>query len=76
MLLQNIGKRRAKRWRMSKMSLSELLAWAQTYNMSDEERFQQRISFAYGNTKMSNEYVTREMVERVAKEVDRTITIK
>jgi len=45
--------------------------------ISDEEREAQRRSFAYGNTKLSNDDITRELVERVADDlahVDRTIT--
>lgn len=57
---------------MSKL-LKKLLEWARTHVVSDEERWQQRISFAYGNTKMHNDNITREMVEDQASEVDRDL---
>ena len=34
--------------------------------MTAEEREQQRRSFAYGNTKIENDLITREMVDELA----------
>lgn len=51
-------------WRNRK--LAKLLAWAKTYDMTPEEREAQRRDFAYGNVKLSNAEVTREMVDAVA----------
>lgn len=39
--------------------------------MTKEEFDRQRISFVYGNTKISNGAVTREMVEDIAKKIDK-----
>lgn len=55
-------------------TLKDWLEYAEDHVMSDEERSQQRISFTYGNAKMADDNVTKEMVEKAAKEVDRTIT--
>ncbi len=35
--------------------------------MSDPQKTQQRISFAYGTAKIENENITREMVEKVVR---------
>lgn len=53
------------------MTLEELLAWSRTYVMTPEEREAQRRSFAYGNAHMSNENVTREMVDAAAEKIAR-----
>lgn len=50
--------------------LSKLLTWAKSYTMTKREREAQRRSFAYGNVNLSNHNVTKEMVERVANEID------
>ncbi len=55
-------------------TLEVLLEEAKTRTMSDEERSAQRKSFAFGNAKISNDRVTREMVESEAKKVNRKIT--
>jgi len=39
------------------------------YKMSEEEREAQRISFAYGNTKLSNQDITREDVIKASQEL-------
>jgi len=41
--------------------------------ISDTERAAQRISFAYGNVKLHNDKITREMVEEQSDNVDRKI---
>ena len=37
--------------------------------MTDEERFEQRISFAYGNASMSNPNITKQMVREQAEKL-------
>jgi hypothetical protein len=46
--------------------LRELLEAARHLPFSDDEREAQRRSFAYGNTHIENERVTREMVDEQA----------
>ena len=50
-------------------SLDELLDLARHHVMSREERYAQRISFAYGNVSMANPRITRDMVEREARKL-------
>lgn len=50
---------RRRRW-------NKLVASVRDYEMTPEEREEQRRSFAYGNVKLSNPEVTREMVDVVA----------
>jgi hypothetical protein len=51
-----------------KAKVQTLLAAGQIANVPSRE---QRIDFAYGNTKIENEKVTREMVERAVDASDR-----
>jgi hypothetical protein len=44
--------------------LQMLIEAARTRSMSADERQAQRRSFAYGNTKIENDRVTREMVDQ------------
>lgn len=46
--------------------LDEMLAAARKYPMSPEDKEAQRRSFAYGNAKIENDRVTREMIDRAA----------
>ena len=46
--------------------LEELIEAARKFPFSDEEREAQRRSFAYGNTHIENERVTREMIDEQA----------
>lgn len=46
--------------------LKELLERTRHVEMTDEEREEQRRSFAYGNTKLENDRITREMVDAAA----------
>ena len=52
-------------------SISKLIEIAKTVRMSDQQRNEQRNSFVYGNTKIENEAVTKEMVEKISQEVRR-----
>ena len=49
--------------------LKRLIDLARTVEMSAEQREEQRQSFAYGNTHIENEMITRETVARVAAEM-------
>ena len=53
-------------------ALEALIAKAQRVKMTEAQAREQRLSFAYGNTHIENERITREMVaeadEKVAKE--------
>jgi hypothetical protein len=48
-------------------SLSRLIELAKGVHMSDAQRAEQRNSFVYGNTRIENENVTLEMVEKISK---------
>ena len=43
-------------------TLGELIAWARTVTMTPEQLTAQRRSFAYGNCKIENDRITRQMV--------------
>ena len=49
--------------------LEKLLEAAKKVVPTAEEKEQQRRSFAYGNTKIENSRITREMVDRAADEL-------
>jgi hypothetical protein len=51
---------------MSNDHLSQLLEIAKKIEMTSQEQEQQRRSFAYGNTKIENQDITREAIERAA----------
>lgn len=46
--------------------LSQLIEKARAVTMSAQDREEQRRSFAYGNTKIENDLITREMVDEAA----------
>ena len=46
--------------------LQELIAAAKNVKISDNDREQQRRSFAYGNTAIENPRITRQTVDREA----------
>ena len=46
--------------------LKHLLEIAQRTTMTERDREEQRRSFAYGNTKIENDRITREMVDQQA----------
>ncbi len=50
---------------MSK-KLESLLAVAAKYKMSAKEREAQRLSFAYGNTRIENDRITKDTVQQAA----------
>ena len=47
-------------------SLQVLLSLASKVTMTTVDKEAQRRSFAYGNTRIENDYVTRDMVSRLA----------
>ncbi|MFN3549659.1 MAG: hypothetical protein ACK4U0_19400 [Mesorhizobium sp.] len=51
---------------MNDRNLSRLIELAKGVHMNDAQRNEQRNSFVYGNTKIENSNVTREMVEAIA----------
>lgn len=50
-------------------NLESLLEAAKKIVLTPEEKEQQRRSFAYGNTKIENSRITREMVDRAAEDI-------
>jgi hypothetical protein len=46
--------------------LAALIERARSLKMSPEHREEQRRSFAYGNTKIENDLITREMIDQLA----------
>ncbi|MET4118884.1 hypothetical protein ABIB85_005513 [Bradyrhizobium sp. JR1.5] len=52
---------------MSDRNLSRLVELAKGVHMNDEQRNEQRNSFVYGNTKIENSNVTRELVDEIAR---------
>ncbi len=56
---------------MQDRSLSRLVELAKGVHMTDEQRNEQRNSFVYGNTKIENGSVTRELVEEISRRVPR-----
>ena len=59
----------ARRTSMSDPNLAALLSLAKDVKMSAQEREAQRISFAYGNTKIENEDISRSTVEQAARDL-------
>jgi len=53
--------------RMTARRLEQL----KNYKVTEKERKEQAISFAYGNVKLSNPNITREMVEKAYEEGER-----
>lgn len=56
---------------MRDQNLSRLVELAKGVHMNDEQRNEQRNSFVYGNTKIENENVTRELVEEISHRMPR-----
>ena len=51
--------------------MKKLLDAARKADFSSEEMEQQRRSFAYGNTKIENDLITREMIDEAAERLAR-----
>jgi hypothetical protein len=56
---------------MDDRNLSRLVELAKGVHMNDVQRNEQRNSFVYGNTKIENSSVTRELVEEISHRVPR-----
>lgn len=54
---------------MNDRNLSRLVELAKGVQVSDAQRNEQRNSFVYGNTKIENASVTRELVEEIAQAI-------
>ena len=54
---------------MDDHNLSKLVELAKGVHMDDDQRNEQRNSFVYGNTKIENGNVTREMVEAISRDL-------
>lgn len=52
--------------------LALLIEKAKRVTMSARDQEEQRRSFAYGNTKIENDLITREMVDAAAEEMKRS----
>ena len=49
--------------------LNQLIEMARKVQMTEDDRQEQRISFAYGNTKFENDDITWETVRKAAEEL-------
>ena len=49
---------------MTGTNLEALIEQARNHVWTEEEKRQQIISFAYGNTKIENDSITKEMIEK------------
>lgn len=49
--------------------LNRLIELARSHRMTEEEKREQRISFAYGNTRTENDDITWETVKRAEQEL-------
>lgn len=56
---------------MQDHNLSRLVELAKGVHMNDAQRNEQRNSFVYGNTKIENKEVTKELVEEISHRVPR-----
>lgn len=52
-------------------TIEQLMAAARAAQPTPAEREEMRRSFAYGNTAIENEHITREMIDREAEKLDR-----
>ena len=52
-------------------ALKQLIEKAKTVKVTEEEWEEQRRSFAYGNTKIENSLITREMIDEEAERLKR-----
>jgi len=52
--------------------LKDLVKKARRIQMTDDQKEQQRRSFAYGNAGLENDLITREMVDKEAEKLAKT----
>jgi hypothetical protein len=50
--------------------LEQLIAAARRVTMTPQEKEEQRRSFAYGNTNIENDHVTRAVIDQAAADLD------
>lgn len=55
---------------MSRTALQDLIERARSVEMTPDQKESQRRSFAFGNTRIENEQITRETVDRAAAELE------
>jgi hypothetical protein len=55
---------------MSREGLQDLIDRARGVSMTPDQKEKQRRSFAYGNTKIENDRITRETVDQAASELE------
>ena len=53
-------------------SLVELMEWSKKVQMTPQQQESQRRSFAYGNAKIENDRITREMIDSAANAIAAT----
>jgi len=53
-------------------NLDKLIERARAVQMTPAQREEQRLSFAYGNTKIENDLITRELIAEQAEELRRS----
>ena len=46
--------------------LDHIIEKAKKYQMSPQEKEEQRRSFAYGNAKIENDHITKQMIDKAA----------
>ena len=51
------------------MTLEDLVEAGRKVEMTEQDREAQRRSFVYGNTKIENDLITKEMVDEAARQV-------
>jgi hypothetical protein len=52
------------------MKLEDLVDACRTVEMTEADREAQRRSFAFGNTKIENDLITREIIDRAAEQLN------
>jgi hypothetical protein len=57
------------RWQRMSEELNRLIEMARKVDMSEADKEQQRISFAYGNTKIENDDITWDTVKKAAEDL-------
>ena len=55
---------------MTKADLRDLVERARAVTMTESEREAQRRSFAFGNTKIENDHITRETIDEAARALE------
>ncbi len=61
---------------MNETKLDDLFERAKSVNMTDQQKEVQRRSFAFGNTKIENELITKDMVDKIADRMEDEKNVK